>query len=163
MNDGLLLNKLLTECNDENSFLYQCYIHSFATSNITESFNKCVDDLKALSDLSYDFRKLSNYAAKYDMTRRDVRQLCEILSTILGETVNELCSNDREFIITKPTCFEDFCPYPKAEIVLYNNDYVLLGNHEIIKHDGYQYEIIDSRAEDTPYYYTRCYLLERKA
>lgn len=162
MTDALLLNKLINDF-DKNTFLYQCYEDSKDESDIIQAFNKCVDDLKKLSDLSYNFEELTAYSKKYDIARRDVRQLCEVLSAILGDSITQLCSNSRELIITAPSKFEDFCPFPKYELVVYT-----LGNSDIrvgsqVRYDGYMYEVVDSRPENTPYYYINCNLLEKKS
>lgn len=158
MTDALLLNKLINEYNDKNSFLFQCYKHSQLEKNLVDAFNQCISDLKALSELSYNFEALTKYSKQYNITRRDVRQLCEVLSSILGEAITQFCSQDRERIITKPSCFEDFCPYPKAELVVYSIDNKV---NSIVKYDGNIYEVIESRAENTPYYFIYCYLLEK--
>lgn len=157
MTDAILLNKLITEFNDSDNYLFQCYKDSLSESNVIESFNQCITDLKVLSNLSYDFAELTNYATKMNITRRDVRQLCEILSSILGETITQLCNQNREFIVTTPSQFEDFCPYPKAELVLYSTSMSDIP----IKYNGYMYEIVESKPENTPYYYIYCHLLER--
>ena len=157
MTDAILLNKLITDFNNDDNFLFQCYKHSLSESGFTESFNQCISDLKALSNLSYDFKQLTNYATSMNITRRDIRQLCEILSSILGETITQLCNQNRELIITTPSRFEDFCPYPKAELVLYSTSISDIP----IKYDSYMYKIIESKPENTPYYYIYCHLLER--
>lgn len=163
MTEAILLNRLINEHNNEDSFLYQCYKHSQITIvDSIRAFDQCVSDLKDLSDLSYDFNALSEYSKSHGFTRRDIRQLCEALSSILGEAITELCSQGDGYIITTPTCFEDFCPFPKAELVLYGVKEKTVAVGKTVNYNGYTYEVVETRPENTPYYFIYCHLLEKK-
>lgn len=155
----VLVNNLIKQ-GDENNFFYQCYKNSEVTDDCISTFNKCAKTIKTLEDLSYSFEMLTKYSQEMNLSRHDIRQLCDGICFILGEKMKEICSFDNTNIITSPTRYEDFGAFPNADLVLYSTQNQ--SEDRYISFDGVLYAIVDVRIEQTPYYTLYCHLLEKK-
>ena len=148
MDKAILLTKLAT-FNDDNFEPYRYYLD--ATSNVfedeKEEFDTCIVDLKKLVDCQYDFAWLSENATTMGCNRREFKALCDDVCVLLGNRIDELCKHTRNPIFTKPSKFEDYCPFANEVYVVYGN-----GNETTIKHDGKVYKVIETKLESTTYY-----------
>ena len=154
MNIVILLNKLNT-CEDQNLELYQHYLNAVYNrhDNLVDEFNACIDSIKYLTNKQYDFNWLSENSKIFNVTRRDFRELCDSVCVLLGNKINDIGKQTKEPIITKPTRYEDYCPYNNENLVLY-------GNYDgPIRIDGKLYNKIDTKLESTPYYNIYCSML----
>ncbi|MBQ8218340.1 MAG: hypothetical protein IJZ79_03450 [Bacilli bacterium] len=156
MNNAILLTKLNNY--DDMSFeLYKYYVDatskSFADNAI--EFSTCIEDIKKLTNYQYDFGWLSENASKFGVNRRDFKSLCDDVCVLLGNRIQELCSHTREYIITKPSKYEDYCPFSSEALVAYGNP-ANINRSNIVKCDGQQYSIIDCKLEESPYYIVYC-------
>lgn len=151
MNNAILLIQL-SNLNDDSFELFNYY--KIGTTKVFEdeiaTFNACVNALKNLINLQYDFEWLTINAKKFETTRRDFRNLCDDVCDLLGNRIEELCKHTRKPIITKPTKFEDYCPFPSDSLVVYGNQ---ISNISI---DGKLYKIVNTKIESTPYYTIYC-------
>lgn len=156
MDKAILLTRL-TKCEDENNELYQCYKDATKKYFDTEEkkFNQLIKDIKYLSNIQYDFSKLSEGAKSFDITRRDYRELCDMVCMIIGDSISDLCNHTRNGIITSPSKFEDYCPF-------YSNDLVVYGNsdNKVFLYEGKKYYLIETKVEETPYYTIHCSSIE---
>jgi len=156
MDKAVLLTKLI-QSQDNPSDLYEYYLD--ATSRVfeseTDAFNKCVKDLKVLSDMQYDFEWLKYEAFSFGVSRRDYKDLMDSVCVLLGERINELCKLTRNGIVTSPTQFEDYCPFNHEDLVLY-----AIYNINSVEYDGNMYSVVDTKLEETPYYTIYCNKLE---
>lgn len=156
----ILLTKL-SKYDDKSFELFHFYLN--ATSSIsedsTEDFNVCIDNLKYLTNKQYDFKWLSENAAAFGVNRRDFKSLCDDVCVLLGYKIEEICKYSKEHIITRPTRFEDYCPFNDGDLVEYGYKIDIDDN---IKYNGDRYRVIDKKLESTPYYNIYCSLLERK-
>ena len=148
MDTAILLTKL-SQLNNLEFDLYNYYVDATIRSfeNSTEEFNTCIKDLKELVGKQYDFSWLTENATEFGCNRREFKQLCDDVCTLLGNRIDEVCRHTRTPIITKPTKFEDYCPVSTESLVAYGNF-----SHERILIDGKPYNIIDTKLENTPYY-----------
>lgn len=156
MDKAILLNKLINA--EQSSKLYDCYINATSNNfeNETETFNICIADLKFLSEKQYDFEWLKKEAADFGVSRRDFKNLCDSICVLLGDKINELCKYSKTGIVTKPTRYEDYCPFTSEDLVVYGKNNLLY-----ITYDGYDYNIIETKLEETPYYTIYCSTIER--
>lgn len=150
---AVLLQQFVEDNINENSKLIDVY-KSIMNNNY--HFDYIVQQLKSVLDYSYDFDFLSKEAELIEVNRRDIRKLLDVFADLLGNKIEQMCNED--YIFTKPTKFEDYCAFPRAEIVLYTNRPADL---EIIRHDGDVYKILSHKLEASPYYEIKCYELEK--
>ena len=120
------------------------------------SFEHLLSCLKKTIDKTYDFKFLSNEAAVLQANRREIAKLLDVFAEMLGNNIEQLCN--AEYVFTAPSKFEDYCPFPSNDLVLYTNRPV---DTQIVIHDGDRYNILSKKLEDTPYYKIWCYELER--
>ena len=161
MNNAILLTKL-SKMDDLSFELYTYYIDATSKSFLDEitEFNTCINDLKKLTECQYDFAWLSKNASKFEVNRRDFKSLCDDVCMLLGNRIEELCKHNKTPIVTKPTKYEDYCPFASEELVAYGRIPYSHGNNNII-FDGNSYNIIDTKLEISPYYTIYCNLIER--
>jgi len=156
MNNAILLTKLNNY--DDTSFeLYQYYINatSKSFSDPAQEFSTCIENIKRLTSCQYDFGWLSENAKQFGVNRRDFKALCDDVCVLLGNRIQELCEHTREYIVTKPSKYEDYCPFPSEALVAYGNPKnIALPN--IVNCDGSKYTLIDSKLEESPYYIVYC-------
>lgn len=157
MDKAILLTKL-NKCEDESNIVYACYINATSKSfeNDIIAFEQHIKDIKVLNAIQYDFTILSEEASKMELTRRDYRELCDAVCMIIGDRINELCKYSKEPIITKPSQFEDYCPFPNEDKVVYgsvNNSFRFFGE---------TYIVVNTKLEETPYYTIWCNEIDRK-
>lgn len=158
MDKAVLLTKL-HNYNDKSFELFNYYLDGTSKSfadNITE-FETCINDIKKLTDYQYDFAWLSENAETFGVNRREFKALCDDVCAILGNRVQELCAHTREPIITKPTKYEDYCPFSSENLVVYGNPSIF-GSRFMF--DGNRYRIVDSKLENSPYYSIYCSSIE---
>ena len=120
------------------------------------SFEQVLSCLKKAIEKTYDFEFLSNEAILLQTNRREIVALLNVFAEMLGNKIEALC--DVEYIFTSPSKFEDYCPFPSNDLVLYTNRPV---DTQIVIYDGDRYNILSKKLEDTPYYKIWCYELER--
>ena len=91
MDSAVLLKKLIDSNNEEMS-LYRAYKDAIDNSYATpeEAFNQCIYDLKMMSQAQYDFGWLTREARLFEVTRRDYRELCDMICAMLGDKINDL-------------------------------------------------------------------------
>lgn len=156
MDKALLITKL-NKCEDTNNVLYNCYSNAFQNNyeSLSEEFDQHIADLKTISEIMYDFDSLTTESAKFGISRRDYRELCDMVCTIIGDRINEICKQSKEPIITKPSKFEDYCPFTSDDMVVYGNI------DRLFKYDGEIYRVVESKLEETPYYIVYCNSIER--
>ena len=153
MSNPTLLRDLI-EQEDTNNILYKCYNDSIIEyENIEDKFHILIEDIKQLSELQYDFKLLTSTAKKFNVSRRDCRDLCDMICEILGDDITSLCRQNS--IVVSPSKYEDYCPYSNESLVLYGN-----ADKNYIKYDGKIYGIVDTKLEETPYYTIYCSLLD---
>ena len=148
---SVLLQKFITDEVDQSSELRMVY-------NIIQrntSFEQLVYWLKYSLEKSYDFAYLSDEGAKLNVSRRDVRSLLDIFAEMLGNKIEELA--DKEYLFVAPTKMEDYCPFPSEALVLYTNRPL----DRVPMFDGYRWNIIQTKLEETPYYHMTCSQIER--
>lgn len=152
----VLLDKL-NSYNDESFELYRYYKIATTTDYSVESFNNCINSLKDLVNKQYDFKNyIMPNATMFGCNRRDFTQLIDAVCTLLGNKIDEISKCSRIPIITSPSNFEDYCPFPSEDLVLYGKT-----NCYSVYHDGKQYRVIESKLESTPYYNIYCNTLDR--
>lgn len=156
MDKAVLLTKL-TRCEDESNIVYACYINATSKSfeNDIMAFEQHIKDIKVLTAIQYDFTILSEEAAKMEITRRDYRELCDAVCMIIGDRIDEICRHSREPIVTKPSQFEDYCPFSHADKVVYGNV------DDKFRFFGEMYKVVDAKLEESPYYTIWCSEIER--
>ena len=148
---SVLLKKIITD-EIKNSVLVDTYHCILKHSD----FNTVINKLKETLDYEYDFTFLTSEAKKFETNRKELRGLLESLSEMLGEKINDIAE---EINFVSPSRFEDYCPFPREEKVLYTNRRFEIG--DLIQYDGNTYTIIDKKLESTPYYEIYCYRFER--
>lgn len=155
MDKAVLLTKL-NNCNDKTFELYDYYLNatSKSFSDASEEFNVCIKNIKTLTDNQYDFSWLSENSERFGVNRREYKSLCDDVCSLLGNRIQELCCHTRDYIIVKPSNYEDYCPFSRESLVAY-------GNPNIIKRNGFNYDgkthnIICSKIEESPYYTIFC-------
>ena len=156
MDNAILLTKL-NNCNDMSFELYRYYIDATSKSfsdSITE-FNTCINDIKKLTDYQYDFSWLCDNASIFGVNRRDFKSLCDAVCVLLGNRIQELCEHTKSYIVTKPTKYEDYCPFALEDLVAYGNP-ANINQSNIVTYDGKKYIIVDSKLEESPYYIIHC-------
>lgn len=118
MTNPTLLNMLIkNECID--IMAYRCYKDTLIEyANDIDKFNLLIADIKLLSDIQYDFQTLSIESKKLNITRRDYRELCDMICIIIGDVINEM-NKYNQLIVTRPSQFEDYCPFPHEDLVAY--------------------------------------------
>lgn len=148
MDKAVLLTKL-SNYDDKSFELYEHYLNATSKSFVDEKeeFDTCIASIKLLTEKQYDFGWLSENAAEFDCNRRDFKALCDDVCILLGNRINELCRhNNGRPIITKPTKFEDYCPFSNETLVAYGNC------NSTIRIDGKVCKLVDTKLENTPYY-----------
>ena len=119
MDKAILLTKLNNYENTDFE-LYKYYLD--ATSKLYTSekveFETCMNDIKILTNKQYDFDWLTENSKIFECNRREFKALCDDVCVILGNRINELCKHTREPIITKPSKFEDYCPFETESLVV---------------------------------------------
>lgn len=155
MDNAILLTKL-NNYENKDFELYKYYINatSFNFINETIEFNVCMQSLKELIEKQYDFEWLAENAKIFEVSRRDFRSLCDDVCILLGNRIEELCKYTKVPIYTKPSKFEDYCPFANEIMVVYGN----FNNYVTI--EGKHYIIIDTKLESTPYYNIYCNIIE---
>lgn len=156
MDKAILLTRL-TKYEDTNNPLYQCYIDATQKTFDTEEkkFTQLINDIKYLTEIQYDFSLLSKGADIFDITRRDYRELCDMVCMIIGDSISDLCNHTRNGIITVPSRFEDYCPFYSNDIVVYGNS-----DNKVFMYEGKKYYLIETKLEETPYYTIKCSSIE---
>ena len=149
--DSILLQKFITDDVDPSSELRSIY--RVIQKNVP--FETLVHWLKHSIDQSYDFVYLSEEGSKLNVSRRDVRSLLDIFAEMLGNKIEELA--DREYLFVAPTKLEDYCPFPSEPLVLYTNRSL----DKVPMFDGYEWNIVSTKLEETPYYHMYCSQIER--
>ena len=119
-------------------------------------FETIIDKLKETLDYEYDFSFLTLESKKLNTNRKELKNLLEILAEMLGDKIKDI---GEKVNITTPSRFEDYCPFPRENKVLYTNRRFEIG--DLIQYDGNTYTIIDKKLESTPYYEIYCYRFER--
>lgn len=157
--DAAILLKRLIDSENTDTTIYKAYKNAIDNSyqSPNEEFTKCIEGLKILSQTQYDFKVLANESKLFDLSRRDYRELCDMICFMLGDKIKDLCIKP---IFTKPTQFEDYCPFVKNDIVIYSIKPLTPG-FRIVNDDKETYHIIDSKLETTPYYEIYCHSIER--
>jgi len=150
-NEVELLQQLINRSTSDTSRLYDIY---HAATSKQFDFNVYMINLKKALDMCYDFAILTEEANILRCSRRDVTIVLDVLATMLGNNIEELCDSD--YIFTSPSRFEDYCKYSYEAEVLYTNRPV----QAMIRHDGQLWRICDKYEENTPYYKVMCYRLE---
>lgn len=148
MDKAVLLTKL-SSYNDKNFELFAYYLNATTASfaDEKEEFDTLISNIKTLTEKQYDFSWLAENAAEFDCNRRDFKSLCDDVCVLLGNRIDELCRHTHgRPIITKPTKFEDYCPFPNETLVAYGNC------NGTIRVDGRICKIVDTKLENTPYY-----------
>ncbi len=147
MDKAVLLTKL-SNYNDKNFELFVYYLNATTSSFIDEKeeFDTLISNIKTLTEKQYDFSWLAENAAEFECNRREFKALCDDVCVLLGNRIDELCKHTRKPIITKPTKFEDYCPFANETLVAYGNC------SENVRVDGKICKIIDTKLESTPYY-----------
>lgn len=156
MNSAILLTKL--GAYEDTSFeLYKYYVDATSKSFIdpVTEFNTCIEDIKKLTNYQYDFAWLSENASKFEVNRRDFKTLCDDVCVLLGNRVQELCKHTRSYIVTKPSKYEDYCPFSSETLVAYGNPNTIKSSN-YVSYDGNKYSIIDCKLEESPYYIVYC-------
>ena len=156
MDKAILLTRL-TKCEDENNELYQCYKDAIQKYFDTEEkkFTQLIKDIKYLSNIQYDFSKLSEGAKSFSITRRDYRELCDMVCILIGDSLTELCKYTKDGIVTAPTKFEDYCPFYSTSLVVYGSNI-----HDTVKYEGKTYKVLDTKLEQSQYYSIYCSTLD---
>lgn len=147
MDNAVLLTKL-SNYDDVSFDLFNYYVNATSKTfadNI-EEFNTCIENIKKLTELQYDFSWLSENANEFGCNRRDFKTLCDDVCSLLGNRINELCKHTKTPIVTKPSNFEDYCPYSKEMLVAYGSSITS------VRVDGKLCKIIETKLESTPYY-----------
>lgn len=158
MTNPILLTKLSKY--DNKSFeLFQFYLNATSSSmeNAVEEFNICINNIKYLTEKQYDFAWLSENAKKFEVNRRDFKNLCDDVCILLGNRIEELCKHSRETIVSKPTRYEDYCPFSQSDLVEYGSKHSI---GDTFTFDGTRYVVFDTKLESTPYYNIYCSALE---
>lgn len=147
MDKAVLLTKL-SSYNDKSFELYDYYLNATSKSFADEKdeFDTCIASIKKLTDRQYDFAWLSENAAEFECNRREFKALCDDVCVLLGNRIDELCKHTRNPIVTKPTKFEDYCPFSTEALVAYGS------NVETVRVDGKVCKIVETKLESTPYY-----------
>ena len=122
-----------------------------------KTLKQLFDILIWLLEKDYDFEFITKEASLLETDKRTLRSLIDSLCDYCGENIEDIITQNT-YIISEPSNFEDYCPFPKEEIVLYCNNATLKNT---IKYDGYQYKIINYKLENTPYYSIYCYQIEK--
>lgn len=150
MESAVALKKLIDSNNEELS-LFKAYKNAISSNfnSPSEAFTQCIKDLITISDAQYDFDWLTKEAKVLEINRRDFRNLCDDVCIMLGDKLQELCIKE---VITKPSKFEDYCPFSSEDIVMYTTKPVDTTRSSTIFHDGNKYNLIDCKLESTPYY-----------
>lgn len=158
MDSAVLLKKLIDSNNEEMS-LYRAYKDAIDNSYATpeEAFNQCIYDLKMMSQAQYDFGWLTREARLFEVTRRDYRELCDMVCAMLGDKINDLCYQP---IYVKPSNFEDYCPFGGTDIVMYCKHPFSVGDG-VSNSDKEMYTIEDVKLEKSPYYEIFIHKLEK--
>lgn len=149
--ESILLQKFITDDIDESSELRRVYI----VIQKDTGFDLLVQYLKYCIDKSYDFEYLSKESAKLKVNRRDIRGLLDIFAEMLGNKIEELAN--KEYLFVAPTKLEDYCPFSSEALVLYTNRPL----DRIPMFDGYKWNIVSTKLEETPYYHINCSQIER--
>lgn len=153
--NAILLYKLHSY-KDKSFELYTHYENVIKDSDSpAETFNRCIDSIKYLSEKQYDFQWVSSQSKEFGCFRKDFVELCDSVCQILGDKINDLCKSFA--IITKPTKYEDYCPFSSETLVVYGKSYQ---PGTPVQYDGKRYRIVDSKLENTPYYSIYCNALE---
>lgn len=150
--DSILLQKFITDDINPSSDLGLIY----EAIRQNTPFTQLVQQIKYCLEKSYDFKYLSEEGAKLNVSRRDVRSLLDVFAEMLGNKIEELA--DHEYLFVPPTKLEDYCPYPSEVLVLYTNKPL----DNLPMYDGYKWDIIDTRLEETPYYSIYCSQIDRE-
>lgn len=147
MDKAVLLTKL-SGYNDRSFELYEHYLNATSKSFVDEKeeFDTCISSIKKLTEKQYDFGWLSENAAEFECNRRDFKALCDDVCVLLGNRIDELCKHTRNPIVTKPTKFEDYCPFTSETLVAYGS------NVTEVRVDGKVCRVVDTKLESTPYY-----------
>jgi hypothetical protein len=154
MDQAVLLNKLMN-CKDESIELYRFYLYALDMSlEPVDMFNKCINAIKYLVDKQYDFQWIFVNAKQFNVTRKDFKDLCDDVCMILGDRINEICKYSKFPIITKPTNFENYCPFNSDTLVVYGEF------TEPVKYEGKIIRTIETKTEKTPYYCIHCTSLD---
>ncbi len=159
MNIGILLNNLIIE-KREDSILYNAYSKTLVdvdNDRAGEKFTDCIDGIKSLTEISYDYSKLTEEAKKLGISRRDCKHLCDSICFILGNAISELCETNNIFV--KSSNLEDYCPYPN-KFVMYTIKPVDVNVTGKITYDNNIYNTVACSVEKSPYYEIWATLLE---
>jgi hypothetical protein len=153
-----LLKKYMNETN-KDTILHKCYADSMRENYSTpeEAFKICVDDIKLMSTVLYDFQVIKTEAKSFNISRPDYRELGEHVCKLLGKKVTEVCY---QTIFVEPSNFEDYCPFGGKEIVMYCVRPYDAGKI-IISSDRDTYKIETVRPEITPYYEIYIHKIEK--
>ena len=156
MDKAILLTKL-SQCEDETNFLYLSYLDATQTEfeSETKKFETLISELKTLSELQYNFNELSTKAQEFGISRRDYRELCDMVCIIIGDSITELCKYTKDGIVTVPTKFEDYCPFYSTSLVVYGSNI-----HDTVKYEGKIYKVLDTKLEQSQYYSIYCSTLD---
>ena len=160
LDDAVVLKRLIESKNEELS-AYKGYLISISSepnSSREASFKQCIDSLKALTDVQYNFQVLTDEAQKLKVSRRDYRNLCDNICQMLGDKIQELCIVP---VYSQATNYENACPYSSNSFIMYTTKPVdiALSSNRII-YDGNLYKMIETKREETPYYTIYGTLLE---
>ena len=122
-----------------------------------ESFDRNIQCLKEILEKMYDFEWLNQVAIELNYKRKQLFSFCEEYAQKYGDNIMDICSH-KEVILTTPTKFGEYCPFPTEQKVIYSNKPQQVG--DIVSVNNNSYQIRASRAETTPYYEIFCSLLE---
>ena len=148
-NAGVLIKKLI-DCKNEEIELYKAYKHAISSYESEEdAFNQCISDLKMLSSGQYDFSWITREAKLLSINRKDYRELCEIVSEMLGSKIKNVCI---KCVCVTDTNFEDYCPHSSGDFIYYTAKPIDVGETTQVKFDGDIYETVSCKPERTPYY-----------
>lgn len=160
LNNAVVLKRLIESKNEDLSAYkgYLIAISGYQNSSREDSFNQCINSLKILTDLQYDFEKLTNESQKLSVSRRDYRNLCDQICQMIGDKIQDLCIMP---LYSKATNYENACPFSSDSFLMYTKKPVDLSlSSNIITYDGNLYKIIETKREETPYYTIYGTLLE---
>ena len=170
VDNAVLLDKVIN-CQDRDLFVCMAYDCAHATSlDRTEHFNQCIKYIKELDDVAWNTKICQEDGKRLNVSWRDYHILCnEILPSILGETIKDLCIKP---IFTEATMYGDefnnFCPFSRGEFIMYSSKPIEVET-DTIEVEGKKYKVRDfdraneliTKIEETPFYTLYGVVLER--